>query len=131
MYCLKRKKQGGQSVVETALVLPIIIVILMGIIDFGLLFNNYLIMSNASREAARSAAVGLTDVQIRVVVTNLTVSLQQTKLRTTIYPSESIRKKGDEVSVTIEYENMLLTPIIGSIIPNPVHLKSKTVMRME
>lgn len=123
--------QRGQSIVETALILPIIILILTGIIDFGLLFNNYLVITNASREAARNAAVGATDTDINTLVANMTSTLDQSKLITTIYPAQTLRKKGDEVIVTVEYDNTLLTPIISSIIPNPMHLTSKTVMRME
>jgi Flp pilus assembly protein TadG len=125
------RKKEGQAVVETALVLPIIIIILAGIIDFGLLFNNYMIISNAAREAARRASIGSTDLQIRTTVTNQTSTLQQSKLRTTIYPSESLRRKGEEVSVTIDYDYKLITPIISAIIPNPVHLKRNVVMRIE
>ncbi len=123
--------QKGQSIVETALILPIIILILTGIIDFGLMFNNYLVITNASREAARNAAVGATDAEIAIMVANMTSSLDATKLSTSIYPSQALRKKGDEVVVTIEYDNALLTPIISSIIPNPMHLEAKTTMRME
>ncbi len=124
-------KNAGQSIVETALILPIIILILVGIIDFGLLFNNYLVMINASREGARIAAVGSTDSDITLKVNNMTSTLDQDKLKITIYPEESARKKGDEISVTVEYDNTLLTPIIGAIVPNPIHLKTKSVMRME
>lgn len=85
--------QKGQSIVETALILPIIILILTGIIDFGLMFNNYLVITNASREAARNAAVGATDAEIAVMVANMTTSLNSSKLSTTIYPGQALRKK--------------------------------------
>lgn len=132
MFVGKRlDNQKGQSMVETALILPIIILILTGIIDFGLLFNNYLVITNASREAARQAAVGSSDSELNIMVSNMTSTLDQAKLTTTIYPAESLRKKGDEVIITIGYDNMLLTPVISSIIPNPLHLSAKTVMRVE
>ncbi len=123
--------QKGQSIVETALILPIIILILTGIIDFGLMFNNYLVITNASREAARNAAVGATDAEITIMVSNMTSSLDGSKLSTSIYPGQALRKKGDEVIVTIKYDNALLTPVISSIIPNPMQLEAKTIMRME
>lgn len=129
-----RKKvhtRNGQALVETALVLPIIILVLMGIIDFGLMFNNYLVVSNASRDAARNAVVGHTDVETNALIANMTSTLDQAKIKVTISPADSIRRKGDQVSVTIEYDNTLLTPIISAIISNPVKLKSKTIMRME
>ena len=121
----------GQSMVETALVLPVIILILTGIIDFGLLFNNYLVISNASREAARLAVVGTSDSSINTSITNMTGTLDQDMMTVTITPLQASRKRGDEVSVLIEYDNSLLTPVISAIVPNPVHLQSKTVMRME
>ncbi len=124
-------RQKGQSVVETALILPIIILILMGIIDFGLMFNNYLVISNAAREGARNAAVGASDLSVNNMILSMTSSLDHTKMKTTIYPSESLRKSGEEVTVTIEYENKLFTPVISAILPDPLHLKTKTVMRME
>lgn len=121
----------GQSIIETALIMPIIILILMGIIDFGLLFNNYLVITNASREGARSAAVGSTDSKVIDTVISITSTLDQTKMTTSIYPSESLRKNGDQVTVTVDYDYYLLTPVISAIIPNPVHIKGKTVMRVE
>ena len=127
----KLQKNNGQALIETALVLPIIILILMGIIDFGLMFSNYFIVSNASRDAARNAVVGQSDVQTQALIANMTSTLNQEKIKITIYPADSLRKKGDEVSITIEYDNTLLTPIISAIIPNPVKLISKTTMRME
>lgn len=125
------KKGRGQALVETALVLPVILLILMGIVDFGILFNNYLVISNASREAARSAAVGSNDQSISAAVGRYTATLDKKRLRTIISPSESLRKKGNEVTVTIEFDNRFLTPVIGAILPNPFCLRSKTVMRIE
>jgi Flp pilus assembly protein TadG len=122
----------GQSMVETALVLPIIILLLVAIIDFGLLFNNYIVLSNATREAARKAAVGATDTVISETVASLTGTLDQTKLVLTITPAASLRKHGVEVTVLAEYENLLITPIIGAFFEGgSAELASKTVMRVE
>lgn len=122
----------GQSMVETALVLPIIILLLVGIIDFGLLFNNYIVLSNATREAARKAAVGATDELIMQTVADLTVTLDQNRIVVQVSPEESLRRHGVEVIVQADYENMLITPIIGAFFDNgAANLTSKTVMRVE
>jgi Flp pilus assembly protein TadG len=126
-----KKGSKGQAVVETALILPIILLILMGIIDFGLLFNNYLIIANASREAARQAAVGVPDGNIYMSISKMTATVDPYKMRPTIYPPPASRKKGAEITVTIEYDNVLITPVISAIIPNPVKLTATTVMRIE
>lgn len=130
LKCFKNKK--GQSLVETALVLPIILLILTGIVDFGLLFNNYLIVSNASREGARSAVIGSTNEQIRAVVNTVAASLDSDKLTITISPDlPAGRSKGVAAAVTVEYEYSMITPIIAAIVPGPFNLESSTTMRCE
>ena len=48
----------GTASVEMAMVAPILILMLFGIIEFGLMFNSLMMLNNATREAARSAGVG-------------------------------------------------------------------------
>ena len=43
--------------VEFALVLPVLLLLIMGIIQFGILFNNYVTLTDAVRAGARQAAV--------------------------------------------------------------------------
>lgn len=126
------KNRRGQSLVETALVLPIILLILTGIIDFGLLFNNYLVVSNASREGARSAAIGSTDDQIRTVVGTVAASLDSSRLTVTITPDQTVgRSTGVAVAVTVQYQYNMITPIIAAIVPGPFQLQTTTTMRCE
>ncbi len=57
---LKMDKIGserGQTMVEFALVLPILLVLLLGIFQFGVAFNNYVTLTDAVRSGARVAAV--------------------------------------------------------------------------
>ena len=51
----------GQSLVEFALVLMPLFIILLGIIQFGFIFNSYVTITNATREAARIGTVYLYD----------------------------------------------------------------------
>jgi Flp pilus assembly protein TadG len=51
------RRRRGQSLVEFALVLTPFMLVLMGIIQFGFIFNAYVTMSSAAREAARTATV--------------------------------------------------------------------------
>ena len=128
----RNHKNKGQSLVETALMLPVLLLLLTGIIDFGLLFNNYLIVSNASREGARAAAIGSTDEQINTVVDNDTVSLDPDNLTVTITPDETEGKDtGDSVTVTVQYKYSMITPIIAAIVPGPINLTTSTTMRCE
>ncbi len=129
---LSFSKNKGQAIVETALVLPIIIVLLMGIVDFGLLFNNYIMVSTASREAARCAAVGGTDTEIISVVNGLTTTLNAADKTVVISPALNLRINGAQTTITVKYNYHLITPIIGAMFTNGIApLQSKTVMRVE
>ncbi len=52
------KKQQGQAIVEFALVLPFILFFVFAVIYSGLLFADYMTLSNVARASAREAAIG-------------------------------------------------------------------------
>lgn len=53
LFTRRRRNHEGQALVEFALILPIALLILMGIIQFGFLFSGQIGVINAVREAAR------------------------------------------------------------------------------
>lgn len=50
-------EERGQTATELALVLPVFCLLLFGIIQFGILFKNYVTLTDAARAGARTAAV--------------------------------------------------------------------------
>lgn len=50
-------REKGQALVEFALVLPILLMLLCGIIDFGWIYYNQITLNNAAREGARYAVI--------------------------------------------------------------------------
>jgi Flp pilus assembly protein TadG len=52
---------SGQSLVEFALVLTPLFLVLLGIIQFGFIFNSYVTLTNSAREGARSGTVYICD----------------------------------------------------------------------
>ena len=48
--------ERGQTMAEFAVVLPILVVLLFGIMQFGIAFNNYVTLTDAARAGARKAA---------------------------------------------------------------------------
>lgn len=52
---------GGQNLVEFALLLPVLLYILMGIMQFGLIFAAYITVNNAVREGARWGSIYVYD----------------------------------------------------------------------
>ncbi len=129
MRLFKQKK--GQSLVETAIVLPLVLLLLMGIVDFGIMFNNYIVISNASREAARKGSLGGTDAEITQMIQNYTLTLDSSRLNIEIYPAQSQRFHGSEITVTLRYDNRLITPMIGSLLGEDITLQGQVIMRVE
>lgn len=63
------KSERGAELIEFALILPLLLLIMLGIVDFGFMFQRYEVLTNAAREGARIAVLpGYTtaDVQARV-----------------------------------------------------------------
>jgi Flp pilus assembly protein TadG len=51
------RNEDGQAIVEFALVLPLLMGLLLGIVQFGIIFNNYETITDAARVGARQAIV--------------------------------------------------------------------------
>ncbi|MBM3710507.1 MAG: pilus assembly protein, partial [Actinobacteria bacterium] len=51
-------EQTGASAVELAFILPILVMVIFGIFQFGIAYNNWIALTHAAREGARLAAVG-------------------------------------------------------------------------
>ncbi|MEK6720548.1 MAG: TadE/TadG family type IV pilus assembly protein [Chloroflexota bacterium] len=58
------RRERGQGLVEFALVLTPMMLILLGIIQFGFIFNAYVTLTNASREAAREGSIYVYDLTL-------------------------------------------------------------------
>jgi Flp pilus assembly protein TadG len=52
-----RRTETGQALVEFTMILPIFLMLLFGLVDFGRGFYTWLLVTNAAREGARTAAV--------------------------------------------------------------------------
>ena len=90
---------------EFAVVVPLFLMLLLGIVQFGIAFNNYLAVTDAVRAGARTAAVSRHLVATREEVTKQRVrdsaaSLDEDELDITVASSW---KPGEQVKVTAEY----------------------------
>jgi Flp pilus assembly protein TadG len=131
MFVKLLRNSRGQAMAEMAIVLPILILLLMGMVDLGRIFHSYLVITNASREGARKAVLGCTDIIIRERVSDTTTHLDNTVLNTSISPDPSLRKSGDLVTVQVNYRVTLMAPLINTVLPNPIAIQADTTMRME
>lgn len=130
-----RKKEGGQALVELALLIPILLIIIFGIVEFGRVFHAHLAVSHASREGARIGVVvggaGTADSDIKERVMSSAVSLNLSEDNIEITPSLSSRSRGSALTVEVSYQVPLYTPFIGDLIPNPFPIRGSTTMRIE
>jgi Flp pilus assembly protein TadG len=63
------KSERGAELIEFALIFPLLLLVIVGIIDFGFLFQRYEVLTNAAREGARMAVLpNYTDADVRTRV---------------------------------------------------------------
>jgi Flp pilus assembly protein TadG len=99
-------RDEGQTAVEFALVVPIIILLLLGVIQVGVAFHDYITLTDAARAGARKAVVerftGETNAQLQQHVRDAAGDLDQSKLNVTVdIPSPDT--SGSDVTVTATY----------------------------
>jgi Flp pilus assembly protein TadG len=126
------KNQKGQALVEFAVILPLLLLIIMGIIEFGLMLNSYLTVRNVSREGARAGIVGSTNTEIENTIISTSPNLEEDNLDIDIVPLNQVdRKSGGTLTVQVTYKYKLIVPIISSLLGNEIDLKAQTSMRIE
>ena len=141
--------EKGASLVEFTLILPLLLLLVFGIIEFGLLMYNKAMLTNASREGARAGIVFHTDpvtsaldrlsqAEITQIVNdycqNYLVTFGSTpNLTVTTDPttSETV-PSGDYLTVDVTYQyEFLLVPAFVSGLGGGLNLLASTTMRAE
>ena len=125
------RNQEGQSVVEFAFVLPILLALILGIVQFGIAFNNYLTITDATRVGARKAAVsrflGDNGAAARTATYSAAGGLDPVKLNVDVQ-STSWTTPGADVTVTATYPYSI--DILGWVV-RAGNLSSTTHERLE
>ncbi len=145
---IKAKRQEGASAVEFAIILPLLLILVFGIIEFSILFYDKAMITNASREGAR---VGIVyqyqdggpnhpdDTEIAAAIAqyvqNHLISFGASSVVSTTI-TRAGDSPGDSLTVTVNYEyNFLvfdsLLSLVGGSLSNGISLDAVTVMRME
>jgi Flp pilus assembly protein TadG len=131
------RREEGQAMVEFAIVLPVLLLIVLGIIQFGMLFKNYIALTDAVRVGARQAAVSRTlpnPEQVAIArVQRAAVGLDTNRLVVTVDPYDPVSgtrtwvQSGDvEVRATYPYSiNLLGITVMSGVIT------SRTIERVE
>ncbi len=126
----RSERQRGTALVEFALVVPILVTLLFGVIEWGRALQTMVLVTNAAREGARRGSVGDSDGQVQTTVTNYLQAsgLHPGQLATQI--SRTTVGGRPQISVTLTYALDLLLPTMH-LVPNPLPVSGNTVMRIE
>jgi Flp pilus assembly protein TadG len=131
----------GSELIELALVLPILLVVLAGIVDFGFLFQRYEVITNAAREGARVAVLpnyAAADAQARVQNYLSVNGLGSAPAPVVEYTTEPLTggRSIRVVTVTVTYPTTLqylgsLGRLVGGGDYGTVTLRAASSMRLE
>ncbi len=135
-----KKCSKGQSLVEFALLLPIILLLMMGIVQFGIIFNAQVQITSAAREGVRLASVGGSPGQVRMLIENVTEGTLCLELEEVILEVKGENEndegegenendegegeevyspsRGSELTVTIQAKVEVIVPLMGFIFPD-------------
>jgi len=124
-----RRARGsiGQSTVEFALVLPLVVLLVLFVVQGGLIVRDQLLVSHAAREAARAAAVTDEDrggAALRAA--RGAGGLDPGRLSGTV----SVVDGGASVRASISYRSSTDLAFIGALVPD-LDLDATVVMRIE
>lgn len=127
MQGLRAHRERGQAMVETAITLPLLLLLLMGIMEFGWYFYNQMSVENGSREGARYAIVNSDSATLSADVTDLVESI-------VVGPGEmtvSVSLVSDKITVTVTKDVATLTPIAAMFTTGSTfELTSSTQMKI-
>jgi Flp pilus assembly protein TadG len=118
------RKEEGQSLTEFALLVPLLLLLICGILDFGRVMYAYLHLNMAAQETVRLAGLGKSDLEITEFAKKYEQLGDSSLLQVMISPS---RKSGDYVKVTLSYPLSYLTPVVSNILPKPIITVDSTI----
>ena len=138
----RKTDDTGAELIELAIVLPILLLVVAGIMDFGFLFQRYEVVTNAAREGARVAVLpgyGTADVQARVqsylTASGLTATptVPPPVIGTVLLPSGL---SVTTVTVNVQYPSQFsfigpIAAMIGGTGWGTITLQANSVMRVE
>jgi Flp pilus assembly protein TadG len=123
------KDERGASAVEFGLILPILLILVLGIIEFGHAFQVQGTLSAAAREGARAMALRNDPAEARDAVQEAAGSLSPavTDAQIAISPAACPVAGGTDVELTITYPMPFFTDFFGA----EVEITGRGVMRCQ
>ncbi len=124
------RREQAQSLVELALLLPVLLLLVLGTLEIGRSFRTYITLNNATREGARWLTTHPSDsAGARTLVTTeaARVGLSASQLTITITPVKSQYQAGDSVTVKV----ICVYPLLFGALTNIATLSFNTQVTMK
>ena len=117
MTLRRARDERGAVLVEFALIAPILILLVAGTIQFGIMYSQYQVLQGAAREGARCASVQATDfsscdVQDEVQDAALNYELSEAPQQD-VACTDSTRGQN----VTVSWDQQIDTGVLGTLVP--------------
>jgi len=134
---MRQQNERGAAAVEFALLLPVLLTILYGIIEFGMIMYGREVVTNASREGARAGIIQVspkpTSGQITTIATNYLTGTGINPSQVTIAVTGAGGASPTMLTVTATYNYPWLVPYIPTVLglPSPLPITMSTTMRNE
>jgi Flp pilus assembly protein TadG len=126
--------RSGAAAVEFALVLPLLVLILFGIVEFAAAWHARQLITNAAREGARVAVVGNAMMPVATLVEEVQQAVERAAGSMIDLSNLTVTMEGvgvatsETAAVTLEY---VYTPLVGLVLRAPITLSTTSVMRNE
>lgn len=120
---MSRASERGAVAVEFAILAPVLIMILLGIMEFGRAYNAQISLTNAAREGVRVVAISNNQTSARTAAKNAAVTLNPELVDSNIAFSAPQCTPNAQMTVTVSYTLSTLTGIAG-----PFAMTGKGVM---
>lgn len=129
------RSERGQALAEFALILPLFLLLIAGILEFGRAWNIQQAVTDATREGARRAVLadGATESSVRTVISNRLqlAHIDPAKIDTIEFsPAANWKQQGLSLTVTVRVDYDF--PFVGALTGlGPIKIGAQTVMRNE
>ena len=119
--------EAGQATVELVLSLPVVLLVLLLVVQVGVVARSQVLVVDAARQGARSAAVGASVAEVSAAA-RATPGLEGGRLRVTVTGAGGA--PGSDVAVTVRYREPTDVALVGGLLPDR-ELTATVTMRLE
>lgn len=135
----RQRRTLGSAMVEFTIILPVLLLLVFLILEFGILFGRWLTISNAAREGARVAVVfrsgscdaNTVETEARTAAENYAMSMGVTPVNVTV-TGQCVTTFGSLTTVTVtnDYSFFVIDAMLGGLAPS-LTLTGTSTMRNE